>query len=81
MQPSKRRVSKLQVFESLGNNVRELLTEEAEEHDRGHRLTTSPARTTSTPHNKYEANVSLKSAVETFRECKSRRDNMAGKRS
>ena len=61
-QPLKWGVKKLQVDKSLESNVRGLLTEETEEHDRGHRLTTSPAHATRTPHNGYEPNATLKSA-------------------
>ena len=61
-QPSKRPVKKLQVDESLESNVRGLLAEEMEEHDRGHRLTTGPGRTTRTPHVGYERNTTLESA-------------------
>ncbi len=60
-QPSKRGVKKLQVDKSLESNVRGLLAEETDEHDRGHRLTTSPGRTTRTPHVGYERNTTLKS--------------------
>lgn len=61
-QPSKRGVKKLQVDKSLESNVRGLLAEETDEHDRGHRLTTSPGRTTRTPHVGYERNTTLKNA-------------------
>ena len=61
-QPSKRGVKKLQVDKSLESNVRGLLTEETDEHDRGHRLTTSPRRTTRTPYVGYERNTTLKNA-------------------
>ncbi len=60
-QPSKRGVKKLQVDKSLESNVRGLLAEETDKHDRGHRLTTSPGRTTRTPHVGYERNTTLKS--------------------
>ncbi len=59
-QPSKRGVKKLQVDKSLESNVRGLLAEETEEHDRGHRLITSSGR--ATPHAGYERNTTLKSA-------------------
>ena len=60
-QPSKRGVKKLQVDKSLESHVRGLLAEETDEHDRGHRLTTSPGRATRTPHVGYEQNTTLKS--------------------
>lgn len=61
-QPSKRGVKKLQVDKSLESNVRGLLAEETDEHNRGHRLTTSPGRDTRTLHVGYERNTTLKSA-------------------
>lgn len=54
-------MKKLQIDKSLEGNVRGLLAEETNEHDRGHRLTTSPGRTTRTPHVWYERNTTLKS--------------------
>ena len=61
-QPSKRGVKKFQVDKSLESNVRGLLAEETDEHNRGHRLTTSPGRDTRTLHVGYERNTTLKSA-------------------
>ena len=59
-------MKKLQVDKSLESNVRELLAEETDEHDREHRLTTSPGRTTRTPHIGYERNTTLKSGEKGF---------------
>ncbi len=66
IQPSKRGVRRLQVDKSLESNIRRLLAEETDEHDRGHRLITSRRRTTRTPHVGYERNTTLKNAGKGF---------------
>ena len=62
MQPSKRDLKQLPVDKSLESNVRGLLGQETEEHDRGHRLTTSPGRANHTPHVGYERNATREPA-------------------
>ena len=61
-QPSRHGVKKIQVHKSLESNGRVFLTEETDEHDRGHGLTRGPGRSTRTPHVEYERNTILKSA-------------------
>ena len=61
-QSSKRDVKKLQIDKSLKSNVRELLAEETDKHNRGHRLIISPERDTRTLHVRYKRNITLKSA-------------------
>lgn len=59
-QPSKRGVKKFQVDKNLKSNVRELLIEKTDEHDRGHRLTINPGNITRTPHDEYKRNTIFK---------------------
>lgn len=62
MQSSIGGAKKLQVDKSLEENVRGLLAEGTDEHDRQHRVTTSSGCATRTPHIGYDRNTTLKSS-------------------
>lgn len=62
IQSSNQGAKKLQVYKSLENHVRGLLTEGTDEHDRQNRVNIGPRRATRTPHVEYDGNTTLTSS-------------------